>query len=136
MKELFKKYKGVLSYLFFGVCSTLINIITYYVAAHIFYLSTLASTVIAWITAVIFAYITNKIWVFECKSWKIDVLLKEASSFFTCRVLTGILDIAIMTICVDVLLFNDMIIKVVSNIIVIILNYFASKLIVFKKNIF
>lgn len=135
MKELIKKYRGIISYLFFGVCSTLINIITYYLAAHIFELSTIISTVIAWITAVIFAYITNKLWVFECKSWKPEVLLKEATSFFACRVLTGLLDIIIMTVCVDILLFNDMLIKIISNVIVIVLNYIASKLIVFKKNI-
>ncbi|MBQ8298966.1 MAG: GtrA family protein [Clostridia bacterium] len=136
MKELIKKYRGIISYLFFGVCSTLINIITYYLAAHILELSTIVSTVIAWIVAVIFAYITNKIWVFECKSWKLEVLIKEATSFFACRILTGLLDVIIMTVFVDVLLFNDMLIKIISNVIVIILNYIASKLIVFKKNLY
>ena len=135
MKELIKKYKGVISYLFFGVCSTVINIIVYYLAAHVLELSTIISTVVAWLAAVIFAYITNKLWVFECKSWKPNIVIKEASSFFACRILTGLLDIIIMTVFVEILHFNDMIIKTLSNVVVIILNYVASKLIVFKKNL-
>ena len=134
MKELIEKSKSVISYLFFGVCTTLINLITYYLCAHILNLSTVISTVAAWIIAVVFAYITNKIWVFECKSWEKRVLLKEITSFFTCRLLTGLLDIIIMAVCVDVLHFNDMIIKIVSNVLVIVLNYIASKLVIFKRS--
>lgn len=133
MKELIEKYKSLILYLFFGVCTTLINIITYYISAYIFNLSTLISSVLAWILAVVAAYITNKIWVFECKSKEIKVLIKEIISFFICRVFTGIMDIVIMVICVDILHFNDMIIKILSNILVVVLNYVASKLIVFSK---
>lgn len=133
MKELFIKYKAIILYLFFGGCTTLINIATYYIFAYILNMSTAISTFFAWFFAVVTAYITNKIWVFECKSWKREVLVKEIVSFFACRIVTGFLDIALMLIFVDILLCNDLIIKVVSNIAVIILNYLASKLVIFKN---
>lgn len=134
MKELILKYKSLLSYLFFGGCTTLINLVTYYLSAHVFNFSTVVSTIVAWVVAVIFAYITNKIWVFECKSWERNVLIKEISSFFACRLLTGLLDIIIMAVCVDILHFNDLIIKILSNVVVIVLNYIASKLVIFKRS--
>lgn len=134
MIELLIKYKSLISYAFFGVCTTVINLIAYYLCSHILNFTTVVSTVIAWIVAVIFAYITNKLWVFECKSLEKNVLIKEISSFFACRVMTGILDIVIMAIFVDMLLFNDMIIKIVSNVLVIILNYVASKFLIFKRS--
>lgn len=134
MKELFIKYKAIILYLFFGGCTTLINIVTYYISAHLLNFSTAISTFLAWFFAVVVAYITNKIWVFECKSWKREVLVKEVTSFFACRIATGLLDMAFMLIFVDILLCNDLIIKIVSNIVVIILNYVASKLVIFKKS--
>ena len=135
MLELIKKYEEIISYGFFGVCTTLVNILVYYVFSHIFNLSTIISTIIAWILSVLFAYVTNKIWVFKSKSWDKNILIKEMISFFSCRLLTGLLDIAIMYIFVDILKFNDIIIKVLSNIIVIILNYIASKLVIFSKKV-
>ena len=132
-KDILNKYKESILYLLFGGCSVIVNIVVYYISAHIFELSTVISNIIAWIIAVIFAYITNKIWVFESKSWNKEVIFDEVPSFFTFRIITGIIDIAIMFIFVDKLYFNDMIVKVISNIIVIILNYLASKFIVFKK---
>lgn len=135
MLELIKKYEEIILYVFFGVCTTLVNILVYYIFSHIFNLGTIISTVIAWILSVLFAYITNKIWVFKSKSWDKNVLFKEMISFFSCRLLTGLLDIGIMYIFVDILKFNDIIIKVISNIIVIIINYIASKLVIFSKKV-
>lgn len=88
---------------------------------------------IAWVAAVVFAFITNKLFVFGSKSFKTDVLVREMASFFGCRLLTGILDIVIMYIAVDVMDMNSTLWKFLSNILVIILNYLASKLVVFKK---
>lgn len=133
MIELYKKYEEIILYGFFGVCTTIVNILTYYVFAHIFNFSTVLSTIIAWIVGVLFAFVTNKIWVFKSKKWDKSIIVKEILSFFSCRLFTGLLDIVIMYLFVDVLSFNDMIIKIISNIIVIILNYIASKLIIFNK---
>ena len=130
--KLFKKYESLISYAFFGVCTTIVNIVVYYIFSHILKFGTASSTVVAWFLAVLFALITNKIWVFKSKSWEKDILIKETISFFSCRLLTGLLDMVIMVVFVDMLHFNDIIIKVISNILVIVLNYVASKLIIFN----
>ena len=132
IKELFSKYKEVILYLIFGVGTTLVNIVVYYFCSRIG-METVISTVIAWVLSVLFAYVTNRKYVFESKAVGFVLILKEAASFFLCRLTTGLLDLAIMVICVDLLHFNDMVIKILSNIIVIIINYVISKLLIFKK---
>ena len=120
-------------YLFFGGCTTLVNIIVYYICAHLLLLATVPATVIAWILSVAFAYVTNRIYVFESRSRGLVAILREIGAFVSCRLLTGVMDLAIMYICVDLLHFNDLIIKIISNILVIVLNYVASKLLIFRK---
>ncbi len=133
MKELIKKYKSIISYLFFGVCTTLVNIVVYYLCAHSVGMTTVISTVIAWIASVLFAFITNKLYVFESKSFEKKLLLREGISFFGCRLATGILDLVIMYISVDLLDMQDLFMKILSNVLVIVLNYICSKLVIFKK---
>ncbi len=133
LKKLLLKNRCVLAYLFFGVCTTVVNIVAYYICAHPLKFSTGVSTVIAWLLAVIFAFLTNKSWVFGSKSWEKKVLLRELISFFSCRLATGVLDLFIMLVTVDMLRWNDVAMKVISNLIVIVLNYVASKLIIFRK---
>jgi len=129
--ELMKKYRQIILYLIFGVLTTLINIVAYWLFAHPLSLGTLASTILAWLTSVFFAFFTNKSIVFESRGKK--RFLFELFTFLGSRVLTGVIDLAIMFVFVDVLLLNDMVIKIVSNIIVIVLNYVLSKFIVFRK---
>lgn len=132
MKNKLLQYKEMILYVFFGGCTTLVNIITYYLCAHLFEFNTSISTIVAWFLSVLFAYITNKLFVFESKSFNKNIVIKEVFSFFGCRLATGILDLIIMVIFVDYLLMPDLIIKIISNIIVVILNYVASKLFIFK----
>lgn len=132
IKELIKKYKKIILYLVFGGFTTLVNIVSYYILAHILNCSVMFSTIISWILAVFFAYLTNRKMVFDSKASTKKDILKEVISFFSCRILTGIIDWVGMYILVEKLHLNDMIIKIVLNIIVIILNYTFSKLIVFK----
>ena len=134
IKELYNKYKEILMYLIFGVLTTVVNIVSYFLLARILHIDTVVSTVIALILSILFAYITNKIFVFESKTNTAKELLKEIISFFGCRAFTGILDVAFMYITVDVFDLNDMIMKIISNIVVIIVNYVFSKLIIFKKD--
>ena len=133
IKRIFKKYKEIILYVFFGGCTTLVNIIVYYVCAHPMSLATVPSTVIAWILSVAFAYITNRIYVFESRSKVYMAVLREIVSFVSCRLLTGLMDMAIMFVCVDLLGLNDLVIKILSNVLVIILNYIASKCLIFRK---
>lgn len=127
------KYKSFLLYIIFGGCTTLVNIITYAVCTRAFHLGTVASTVLAWILAVTFAYVTNRSWVFESRTNGTRDMIREITSFFSCRLLTGGLDLLIMYIFVDVFGMNDIIMKVISNVVVILLNYVASKLLIFKS---
>ena len=133
VEELFCHYKDVIPYLFFGVCTTVVNVAVYWGCAHLFELSTMLSTIIAWIAAVLFAYITNRKWVFNSTASTRDEIVKEITGFFGCRIATGTVDWLCMFVFVEIFKFDDVVIKVLANILVIVLNYAASKMIVFKK---
>ncbi|MCE5196001.1 MAG: GtrA family protein [Negativicutes bacterium] len=133
IKKFINKYKTLIFYLFFGIITTFINLIIYHILYTIFTIPNIFSTAIAWIFAVIFAYLTNKLWVFNSKAVDGFTLKHEISTFFAARILTGILDVVIMYAAVDVLRMNATIWKLISNILVVILNYAASKLIIFRK---
>ncbi|MBQ3402262.1 MAG: GtrA family protein [Synergistaceae bacterium] len=126
-----KTFRALMLYGIFGVLTTILNILTYWVITRIFGLSVITSTVIAWVIAVLFAYITNRKYVFHSRNSSIIAVFFEAVYFFGCRVATGILDVAIMYLFADLMAFNDVITKTVSNIIVIILNYIASRMFIF-----
>lgn len=133
MKKLFCTYKLQILYLIFGIGTTLINITLYNLCYYQFLLSNFLSNMISWIISVLFAYVSNKLWVFENKDFRCSVILKELSSFMLCRVLTGALDILIMFVSVDVFEMAAWLFKILSNIIVIICNFIASKIIFVKR---
>ena len=133
MRSLFKRYRAVVMYLIFGALTTAVNMAAYYICYHPLHISNLFSTALAWLAAVLFAFITNKLWVFESKSFAGKVFLRELASFFACRLATGALDMGIMYVAVDRLARNEMLWKLLSNGIVIVLNYIGSKLFVFTK---
>lgn len=129
--KLYKKYEEVINYLIFGVLTTVVSIVTYAIFTRLFNINYTVSNVLSWILAVTFAFITNKLYVFKAKETN---LLKDLIKFFTSRVTTLIIEIIIMFIMVDLLKLNDMVCKIIAQVIVIILNYVLSKLFVFKKN--
>lgn len=131
--NLIKKYKSLISYGIFGVLTTIVNLVVYNLCYYQLGISNTLSNVVAWILAVAFAYFTNKLWVFESKSWSLEVLKREVPAFVSCRLATGIMDIVIMFICVDLLGWHAMLMKIISNVLVIILNYIFSKLVIFKN---
>lgn len=124
----FNKYHEVLLYLFFGGCTTLVNIISFWLF-RVFKIGVYVSNVFAWILSVLFAFITNKKYVFESNG----NALKESLYFFFFRVISLLFDMGIMYLLIDILSINDIISKVISNVIIIIINYIFSKMIVFKK---
>lgn len=134
MLNLIKKNKETILYLIFGICTTIINIFVYGFSANILLLNTVTSTIIAWIISVIFAYITNRKFVFNSNTKNIMSILKEFISFMICRITTGLLDVGIMYLFVDKLNYNGIIIKIASNVLVIIINYIVSKLVIFKHS--
>lgn len=134
VKALLRKNRELISYLVFGVLTTLVNYISYLLFAPLFETTTIP-TAIAWVLSVIFAYITNRIFVFrsEARGWK--ALSFEVISFFGARALSGVLDIGFMWLFADYMGFNDKWMKLISNVFVILFNYVASKLVVFHKKI-
>ncbi len=128
----FNKYREALLYLFFGGCTTLVNIVAFYIIRK-FGVSTYITNIIAWFLSVVFAFITNKLFVFESKNTSIKDSFKECFSFFLFRVISLVFDMGIMYLLIDLLNINEMVSKVFSNIFVIIINYVFSKLFIFKK---
>lgn len=131
-----KKYKEIITYLVFGVLTTAVSLATYYLCVYTFLnpsnpIELQIANIISWIFSVLFAYVTNRKYVFQSKNKKI---LKELFSFVSSRILTLILDMGIMFLWVTVLNGNDKIAKLFVQVIVIIANYIFSKIIVFKEN--
>ena len=116
-------------YVVFGAFTFFVNIAVYFLFEDVLGVNYLISNIIAWFFSVLFAYITNRIWVFESKSPNI---LKEMALFFGGRIFSGVVDTARMYLFIDVMMIGDTISKIVVQIIVIVLNYIFSKLIVFK----
>ena len=131
--KLFLKYKEVVLYLVFGGLTTLINIVVYAVCARWLGFGTLLSNALALTVSILFAYITNKLFVFESKTDTVKEVFREFFSFIACRLGTGALDMIFMFVSVDILGFYDVAMKILSNIIVIVLNYVFSKLVIFAK---
>lgn len=133
MIDIYEKNKIFILYLFFGGVTTLVNILTYALFAKVLSTDYMVSNIIAWITGVSVAYFTNKIYVFESKSVRKSALLRELTTFFIARLLTLLIDMFVMYIGISIFKFNDIIIKIIANIIVIFSNYFLSKYIIFKS---
>lgn len=133
LKTLFEKYKDLIPYVIFGVLTTLVNYVSYWLFAHPLGCGTMVSTAVAWVLSVLFAYVTNRRWVFHSEAKGASAVLREMGAFFAARLGTGLLDLGIMYLCVDCLGWNDMVMKLASNVIVIILNYILSKFLIFRK---
>lgn len=132
IKELFYKYKEGILYLFFGGLTTVISVVLIYVLDRAGIIGVKARIISDFI-CICFAYVTNKIWVFESKCSNFKELVKEIISFFSARALTTLLSVVISFIFVDMLHYNNLIVQYSTSIIVTILNYVFSKLLVFKK---
>ena len=134
ISKIYIKYREVILYLVFGVLTTVVSISSYYICSEILNIHYLVSNIISWVLAVIFAYFTNRVWVFESKSKNTSDILKEMLTFVNCRLLSGVIDMATMFVLVGAIHINDMYAKVFTQFIVVVLNYVFSKLIVFKKS--
>ena len=135
MFKLYKKYEEIINYLIIGGLTTLVSLGSYYACVFTILdpnnkIELQIANIISWILAVTFAYFTNRIFVFKSKNKN---KLKEALSFYSSRLSTLLLEILLMFIFVSLLHFNDKIIKLVVQVILIITNYLLSKLFVFKK---
>ena len=130
-----KKHKESILYLVFGGLTFFVNMLTYIFLTRVVKTDVLVSNCIAWIVAVLFAYVTNKFFVFESKETNFKYILKEFRAFVGCRLFSGIIELLIIFVMASLMGINDLFVKIVTNIVVIILNFIFSKLIIFKKEI-
>lgn len=130
--QLIKKYHAILAYLVFGGLTTVINILVFAVLNPL--MNYQIANIIAWFLSVLFAYITNKLWVFSSQTIGFTALIREMSSFFTFRGLSLLMDIFMMWLGISVLRVNPVLTKIVDNVIVVVANYFFSKLYIFKSS--
>ena len=140
IKRLLLKYKEVIMYLIFGVATTLVNWVVYSLLMKTSAVNMTISNAIAWFTAVVFAYITNKLFVFESKSWNVAEVWKEVVKFFGARIATGVIEIGglplLYYIGVKQSLFGveGFVAKILVSVIVVILNYVFSKILIFTND--
>lgn len=136
MKRLICKLlnKETISYIFFGILTTLVNYAVFYVFYHFTNIDTLIYNTLAWIISVLFAFITNKLFVFSSKSFAFDRVLKEFVTFVTARLLSLFFETVFMAVTIKFLHMNELLSKIICSIFVVIFNYFASKFLIFNKN--
>ena len=124
--------REVVMYLIFGILTTLLNYVLYFAGTRWLGLSVVVANVWAWVLAVLFAYVTNKIYVFDSASWAASVWLKECASFFGARLFSGFVEVVFMWLTVDVLGLYDLPMKLASSFISLVLNYLLSRILVFR----
>lgn len=128
-----KRLWEIFIYLFFGGLTTVVNIVTFTVSYQIFNLSWPISNTISWIFSVLFAFVTNKVWVFQTKSENFKELIWEFSKFIFARVVSFGMDMATMYIFIDLLNTGNLVAKIITQIVVVVANYIFSKVFIFKK---
>lgn len=135
MKAFFKKYHELILYGLCGVPTVAANFAVYFVMAA-FNISTVFCAFVAMLASVVVAFFTNKIWVFHTKRHRKRDVFKEFVTFLSCRLLSGMVEVVIMVVFVDLLRLSDYetIIKLCATVVVIILNYFASKCLIFRDD--
>lgn len=134
LKNFITDHYDLLIYLIFGVMTTAVNYLVYLPCYNLLQLSASVSNVIAWTAAVIFAYLTNKPYVFKSHDWSAKTVLPELARFLGCRIGSGAAETLILLLTVDVLDWNGNVWKLATSVLVVLLNYVGSKLFVFKKS--
>ena len=133
LRALLAKYHNIISYLIFGVLTTVVDFIIYYPLYNAFGLPATVSTAIAWVGAVIFAFVTNKPFVFKSDDWSPAVVRPELVKFIGTRIGSGLLQTAVLFVLVDLLGWDGNLMKIATSVLVVIINYIGSKLVVFRK---
>ncbi len=145
IKKMFEKYRELIMYVFFGVLTFVVSVISFEIFNRLLGSGAyMISKTLSWIIAVLFAYVVNKLWVFQSKSWKPTLVIREAASFFAARIFSLVIALGAMWVLVKILnavmsgpLFGFLSVESIANIcstaLEVIINYIFSKLWVFKK---
>lgn len=131
--ELIKKYKELISYAFFGGLTTVVDFSVYTVFNKVFSVNATLSNIIGWLAAVIFAFVTNKLFVFESKTKTLSKISYEFLTFFAARLFTGVIYNGGFAVMTGFFQINDYVSKILLSIFNIVVNYIFSKLITFRK---
>ena len=131
---LYKKHEEGINYLIFGFLAFVLNYILYFLFADAMQLHYMAATVLSWVLTVVFAYWTNRTFVFKSQNKDTGSVVKEFVSFIGARIATEVLELVLMYVMVDLLTINDKISKLVCQVLVILANYVLSKIWIFKDN--
>lgn len=132
MKKLFFKYEEAIIYLVFGVLTTIVNIVVFYLLDSVLGVQYLIANAAAIVLSILFAFFTNKKYVFKSKSETFQSWLREFILFCGFRAVSGLFDMLSMWILVDFIALDTNIAKIATQFIVVVLNYFFSKFFVFK----
>ena len=132
-KKLYQRYGYLIWYMVFGALTTATNLIAYAICYHGIGIPNVPSNIIAWFACTVVAFSTNKQWVFKSKDWSWYVVKREAAGFFAARAFSGILEVIVMFILVDVMDKPAMPCKVAVTVIVIIINFVGAKLLAFRS---
>ena len=139
IKEFYLKHKQIILYMVYGTATTIVNWVVYTVLVEALNLGMTVSNAIAWVLAVLFAFVTNKLFVFESHRLDFRALLSEAASFFCSRAISGVIDVFAPSLLYKIgVTFSFLGIKgfgakLIVSVIVIVLNYLFSKFIVFRR---
>ncbi|MBS9337732.1 GtrA family protein [Fructobacillus parabroussonetiae] len=131
--DLYKKYEETILYLFFGGATFVVSVVTYSLFSAVMHWDYSLAYVASWFLAVLFAYLTNRIWVFKSEVRDFAGLFREIWQFYLARIVTGVIGWLILAFGVQILHQNDLIWNGIQNIFVIVSNYALSKLFIFKK---
>lgn len=132
-EHLMRQYREAISYIFWGAVTTLVNYAVYFACRKVFLIHYIVSNVIAWIVAVAFAYVVNKVFVFGSRDWSRKTVLKEGWQFVAARLFSGAAETCMLLLFVDILGYQDSIVKIIAGVLVIIINYIFSKWVVFRQ---
>lgn len=138
MMNLLKKYRSQIVYLIFGVLTTVVNYLVFFPCSSYlektgFQYAVAVSNTVAWVFAVLFAYVTNKPFVFESHDWSWKVVAPELAKFVSTRLASLLIETVIITVTVDMLHWNKIVWKILTSVLVVVLNYVGSKLLVFRR---
>lgn len=131
--KIYRKHKEVVDYLFWGGMAFLLSMILFYLFANVMNIYEQIANILSWIICVIFTYFTNRIFVFQSKVKGLKNIIGEFKDFVVARLLTLVMENAILFVMIDMMTINNMISKLVGQFVVIVSNYFLSKLWIFKK---
>ena len=132
-RQFYTKYRELIMYALFGVLTTIVNFAVYYPLYNFFSLPAFLCNVVAWLAAVVFAFVVNKIFVFCSRDWSVKMLLLEGSKFAACRIGSGLLETILLFLMADLFAMNGNFWKIIVSVVVIVINYVGSKFLVFTR---